>query len=134
MSLEHDPCLVLKLPLSIMYDTCSHLYGKKDIQNSLPDRNSLFMKRKIPITLSRFFGVIISMHYNDSSPPPHFHVHYDNQNAIIDIQSLTILQGKLTPRLRGLITEWAALHQNELFRNWELAQKNAPLEKIKPLE
>ena len=92
------------------------------------------MKRRIPITLCRFFGIIVSMHYNDSSTPPHFYVHYDKQSAVIDIEALTILQGELSPRLRGLVVEWAALHQTELLKNWDLVQKNAPLEKMKPLE
>jgi hypothetical protein len=30
--------------------------------------------------------------------------------------------------------EWAALHQQELFENWQLAKQQAPLNPIKPLE
>ena len=33
--------------------------------------------------LSRFFGLVIFMFYNDH-PPPHFHVRYGGQRAIID--------------------------------------------------
>jgi hypothetical protein len=40
--------------------------------------------------ISRFFGIIIAMYYNDH-PPPHFHVRYGQQKAIIEIQSLSIL-------------------------------------------
>ena len=46
--------------------------------------------------ISRFFGIIIAMYYNDH-PPPHFHVRYGQQKAIIGIQSLAILEGKLSP-------------------------------------
>ncbi|MEH1834105.1 MAG: DUF4160 domain-containing protein [Nostoc sp.] len=31
-------------------------------------------------------------------PPPHFHVRYNNQKAIVSIQTLEILEGELTPR------------------------------------
>ena len=41
--------------------------------------------------LARFFGIIISMYYNDH-PPPHFHVRYGTQKAIIDIETLSLLQ------------------------------------------
>jgi len=40
--------------------------------------------------LSRFFGIIISIYYNDHQPP-HFHVRYGKQKPIISIVSLGIL-------------------------------------------
>ena len=83
--------------------------------------------------ISRFFGIIVSMYYNDHNPP-HFHVRYGAQKAIISIQSLSILEGKLSARVLGIVVEWAALHQTELLKNWQLARKNLPLEKILPLE
>lgn len=66
--------------------------------------------------ISRFLGIIITMYYNNH-PPPHFHVRYNQQKAIIDIQNLSILVGKLTPRVFGLVIEWAAIHQAELLAN-----------------
>ena len=73
------------------------------------------------------------MYYNDH-PPPHFHVRYNQQKAIIDIETLSILEGKLSPRILGLVVEWAALHQTELMQNWQLARLQTPLEPIAPLE
>ncbi len=83
--------------------------------------------------ISRFFGIIIAMHYNDH-PPPHFHVRYGQQKAIIEIQSLSILEGKLSPRVLGLVIEWASVHQAELLQNWELATQQEPLAPVQPLE
>ncbi|MBD2384621.1 DUF4160 domain-containing protein [Cylindrospermum sp. FACHB-282] len=83
--------------------------------------------------ISRFFGIIITIYYNDH-PPPHFHVRYNQQKAIVSIQTLEILEGKLTPRLFKLVTEWATLHQTELMTDWELARENQPLNNILPLE
>jgi hypothetical protein len=48
--------------------------------------------------ISRFFGIIIAMFYNDHAPP-HFHARYGEQRAIIGIDSLTVLGGRLSPRL-----------------------------------
>ncbi|MEH1882497.1 MULTISPECIES: DUF4160 domain-containing protein [unclassified Nostoc] len=83
--------------------------------------------------ISRFFGIIITMYYNDH-PPPHFHVRYNNQKAIVSIQTVEILEGELTPRLLKLVTEWATLHQAELMEDWELARDNQTLQKISPLD
>ena len=83
--------------------------------------------------ISRFFGIIITMNYNDH-PPPHFHVRYSGQKAIIAIPSLTLLRGRLSPRVFGMVMEWATLHQTELLENWDLARQQAPLKKVEPLE
>jgi len=83
--------------------------------------------------ISRFFGIIIAMFYDDHAPP-HFHVRYGEQKAIITIDTLTISQGWLAPRVHGLVMEWAALHKEELREDWALAEQQAPLKKIKPLE
>ena len=83
--------------------------------------------------ISRFFGIIITMFYNDH-PPPHFHVRYGDQRALVSIESLTTLRGRLTPRVLGLVVEWAAAHQAELMDDWERARKEEPLVRIAPLE
>ena len=83
--------------------------------------------------ISRFFGIVITMNYNDHAPP-HFHVRYGGQKALIGVQTLTLLRGRLSPRVFGLVMEWASLHQTELLENWELARQQAELQKIEPLE
>ena len=83
--------------------------------------------------ISRFFGIIVLMYYNDH-PPPHFHVRYGEQRAIFGVESLTLLQGRLTPRVLGLVVEWASGHQEELMDDWERARRQEPLKAILPLE
>lgn len=83
--------------------------------------------------ICRFLGIIITINYNDHAPP-HFHVRYSGQKALVDIQTLSVLQGRLSPRVLGLVMEWAALHQAELIRDWDLARQQAPLVSIRPLE
>lgn len=82
--------------------------------------------------LCRFYGIIIRMHYGDHAPP-HFHATYGDQEALLGIDSLTILKGRLPPRARGLVVEWAALHQAELRDAWDRATRREELIRIEPL-
>jgi hypothetical protein len=83
--------------------------------------------------LSRFFGIIVMMFYDDH-PPPHFHVRYGSQKAIVAIESLALLDGRLSPRALGMVMEWAVSHRQELREAWSLAERHAPLKPIPPLE
>ncbi len=47
---------------------------------------------------------------------------------------MTLTGGSLTPRVLGLVTEWAVRHRAELAENWRLAREHAPLRRITPLE
>lgn len=82
--------------------------------------------------LSRFYGIIIRMFFNDHGPP-HFHAVYGDQAAIIGVETLAIIDGDLPPRALGLVMEWASLHRLELLDRWQQAQRLQPLEKIDPL-
>jgi Domain of unknown function (DUF4160) len=83
--------------------------------------------------ISRFFGIIIAMFYNDH-PPPHFHVHYGSERATIRIEDLALDEGELSPTILGLVKEWAALHRRELLDNWNRARAQSPLSRVEPLE
>ena len=60
--------------------------------------------------ISRFFGITVQMYYNDHDPP-HFHVRYSGQKALIAIGTVALMSGTLSPRALGLVTEWAAMHR-----------------------
>jgi Domain of unknown function (DUF4160) len=47
---------------------------------------------------------------------------------------LKLIQGKLSPRVKSLVLEWADLHRDELLEDWNLAKENETLKKIKGLE
>jgi hypothetical protein len=40
----------------------------------------------------------------------------------------------LSPRVRGLVVEWAALRRDGLREAWNLAAQHVPLKPIAPLE
>ncbi len=67
--------------------------------------------------ISQFYGILIRMFYNDHVPP-HFHAVYGEYELIVGISPITILQGKAPNRVRSLVLEWTALHQQELSENW----------------
>ncbi|MFZ0132432.1 MAG: DUF4160 domain-containing protein, partial [Desulfobacterales bacterium] len=50
--------------------------------------------------ISRFFGIIIKMYFEDHNPP-HFHAEYSGNMALIDIHSLSVFSGQLPPRVKG---------------------------------
>ena len=83
--------------------------------------------------ISRFFGIIIAMFFDDHNPP-HFHARYGNDNAVIKITDLTVLEGYLQPRALGLVMEWAAIHKDELLNDWESAKNKKPLFPVEPLK
>lgn len=82
--------------------------------------------------ISRFYGILIRMFFNDHNPP-HFHVEYQDYEAIISIKD-GIVNGNMPRRALKLVFEWLDLHKDELIENWELAHAEKPLNKIEPLK
>ena len=82
--------------------------------------------------ISRFYGIIIAMFFDDHNPP-HFHARYGKERMAIEISSLRVLEGHISPRALGLVIEWASQHQEELLHDWELAKSNQTPIKIEPL-
>jgi hypothetical protein len=83
--------------------------------------------------VSRFFGIRIVFFFNDHNPP-HFHAVYEGRKAVFEIHTLYMSEGALTPRVRGFIVEWAAMHQAELLTAWEQLRVGKNPDKIAPLE
>ena len=84
-------------------------------------------------TISRFFGIVIRMYY-DEHGPPHLHAYYGDDNAAVSIDSLKVLKGRLPRRALAMVLEWASEHRAELRANWEAAEGHKHLHKIDPLD
>ena len=83
--------------------------------------------------LSRFFGIVVRMFYDDHEPA-HVHVEYQGRKAKIDLDG-NILKGSLGSKTAvKLVREWLSLRSEQLQRDWKLAMQGEPLEKIAPLE
>ena len=83
--------------------------------------------------VSRFFGIVIRIFFNDHQPS-HFHAVYGEHEALIEIETLAVYRGELPRRALAMVLEWAALHRDELRRDWELARSGQTPEPIAPLE
>jgi hypothetical protein len=85
--------------------------------------------------ISSFYGIVIWMYHDELPHPgrPHFHATYAEHEASIEIETLAVLAGGLPKRALRLVLEWAALHREELLRNWELARTAQSLEQVDPL-
>ncbi len=83
--------------------------------------------------ISRFYGIVIRMFFNEHAPP-HFHVEYGEHQAVIHIHTLALKEGKLPTRALALVLDWAQLHQHELLADWELCQQHQQPQPVSPLE
>jgi hypothetical protein len=85
--------------------------------------------------ISAFYGIVIWMYYDESPHQgrPHFHATYADDEASIDIETLSVVAGELPTRATRLVSEWASMHQAELQANWERARHHEPLQQIEPL-
>ena len=79
--------------------------------------------------ISRFYGLIIYMFFNDHNPP-HFKTKYGDFEANILIENGTILNGDLPVSKLKLVAAWAEIHKNELLDMWNSKE----FHKVKPLE
>ena len=56
-----------------------------------------------------------------------------NFRAIVGIDPLELREGKLPPRVLGLVIERAELHQDELLENWTSLTASGTFKRIEPL-
>ncbi len=82
--------------------------------------------------ISRFYGIVIRMYFNDHNPP-HFHAHDSGHEAVINIRTLAVISGRLPGRALGLVAEWGSMHCDELLELWRKARDSHRLHGIDPL-
>ena len=82
--------------------------------------------------ISRFYGIVIAMFYEEHNPP-HFHARYGSHKLAIDIRTLSVLEGRFPARALGMVIEWASQHQTELLEDWDVARAGQVPNKIEPL-
>jgi len=80
-----------------------------------------------------FYGILIKMFFDDHAPP-HFHAEYGEFELVIAINPIKIIQGDAPKRVKSMVLEWTALHQEELLLDWELCKNLQPPIAIEPLE
>ncbi len=65
--------------------------------------------------ITRFYGIIIKLFFADH-PPPHYHAIYGDYNALINLETLEIIEGDLPNRAIKIVIEWATIYQSELLK------------------
>ena len=83
-------------------------------------------------TISMFYGIVIQIYWHDH-PPPHFHALYGEHEALIDMRTLSVMEGNLPRRALSLVLEWAELHRGELLEDWDLCTRRLQPRTIAPL-
>ena len=83
--------------------------------------------------ISRFFGIIIRMYFDEHNPS-HIHVEYQGNKSVFDLNG-NITKGDLGSRTAvRLVREWIDMHALELREDWALAQAGKEIKKIAPLD
>ena len=59
---------------------------------------------------------------------------YGGQEVLVNINELEAIAGTIPGKQLKMLLGWAALHQEELLENWNLAAKKQELFPIEPLK
>ncbi|MBI3734318.1 MAG: DUF4160 domain-containing protein [Chloroflexi bacterium] len=74
--------------------------------------------------------------YSEPSVPhqsPHFHAHYQNQDAVYSLDPIEMISGGIPRRQQRLVEAWAELRQPELLEDWARLKAGQPPQPIAPL-
>lgn len=79
--------------------------------------------------ISRFYGIIITMYFDDRHQP-HFHARHGEYRASFTINPPALYAGAMPRRQQNMILGWAELHGPALMENWQRAQRGQPMQGI----
>lgn len=82
-------------------------------------------------TICYFRGIRVTMNWRDHLPP-HFHATYGGQEVLVSIREIEVLEGGIPSKQLKMLLGWAALRQDELMEDWELAENKQELFPINP--
>ena len=83
--------------------------------------------------ISRFFGIIVRMFYDEHNPP-HIHAEYSGGKAVFDFNG-NIIKGSLSSRTATkLVREWIDIYFSELNEAWKMAEEREKIKRIEPLK
>ena len=85
--------------------------------------------------ISRFYGIVIKMIFNDDDKhhKPHVHVYYGESEASVALDG-ELLEGKLPVKQYRMVVGWMAIHEDELYAAWNNAVQQKPFSKVEPLK
>ena len=81
--------------------------------------------------ISRFYGIVIKMFFKPKEhEPSHIHALYGEYIGEFNIKTMKMIEGDLPKKAQELVSEWLALHQNDLQAMWDAQQ----IRKLQPLQ
>ncbi|MBR4993424.1 MAG: DUF4160 domain-containing protein [Lachnospiraceae bacterium] len=81
--------------------------------------------------LSRFYGIIIRMYFQQSEHnPPHIHASYGGATAEVDIKTGDVIEGQIPPKALSMVREWIEINRKDLMHMWKTQEFKA----LSPLE
>lgn len=85
--------------------------------------------------VSQFYGIIISMFFNDTDRHhlPHIHVQYAEYRASFDFNG-NILSGNLPNKPKKLVEAWIEIRKEDLLTLWNMLQNGNGSFMIEPLK
>ena len=85
--------------------------------------------------VSQFYGIIISMFFNDTDRHhlPHIHVQYAEYRCSIDFNE-NLLSGNIPNKQRKLVEAWIEIRKEELIALWNILQSGSNGFTIEPLK
>ncbi len=85
--------------------------------------------------VSQFYGIIISMFFNDIDKHhlPHIHVQYAEYRCTFDFEG-NILSGEIPNKQRKLVEAWIEIRKEELITLWNLLQSGSRGFTIDPIK
>jgi hypothetical protein len=87
--------------------------------------------------ISRFYGLVIYMVWNEPHPIAHIHARRGKGrgklSGTFSVQTGEMIAGDLGSADRTLVKAWIIIHQGELLENWRAAREHKQVKKIAPL-
>lgn len=72
-------------------------------------------------------GKLIVRVYANDHLPPHFHAIAPDYEALIEIETLTIIRGRLSARARKAVMAWAARNRAVITGEWNRINPRFPI-------
>ena len=82
--------------------------------------------------ISKFYGIVVRM-LCIRPFGARFHATYGDSELVVSIWPLSIIEGNAPSRVRDMVLEWAAAHQQELLEAWNRCQFGQRPLAIEPL-
>lgn len=87
-------------------------------------------------TISMFYGILVLMFFRDNRRHnlPHIHVRYQGEEAVLNIDDGSVIDGNLPRKQIRMVQAWIEIHKEELLVDWELAVNGEEPFRIAPLQ